>query len=175
MYTSTAFLCRRSCGIHYVRCHQMKRVLVALALLFSTSTFAGVSLYVGGTSYEIGTPSFFYCFVSTVSANLEPKGLGSRFPVLINKLSKGSVPVSELSELRRELKTIQTELALLPPSKVVWELERPEKQPPWGSDISKTITNLGNYFVTSDGKDLFNVLFKSISSAERNKSWLLLQ
>ncbi|WAH38665.1 Imm70 family immunity protein [Alicyclobacillus dauci] len=33
---------------------------------------------------------------------------------------------------------------------------------PWGTDITAEITSLSNYFVTSDGRDLFEVLFLAL-------------
>ncbi len=47
------------------------------------------------------------------------------------------------------------------------------KQPPWGKNISNDITNLSNYFVTSDGEDnsyrdmIFNALKK-----QKNCKWI---
>jgi len=40
------------------------------------------------------------------------------------------------------------------------------QQPPWGNDISEDITDLSNYFVTSEGEDLFDVLFKAFGRAK---------
>ncbi|MDE6662813.1 MAG: immunity 70 family protein [Lachnospiraceae bacterium] len=40
------------------------------------------------------------------------------------------------------------------------------KQPPWGSNISKDITDLSNYFVTSDGNDFLSVFFHALEKAK---------
>ena len=40
------------------------------------------------------------------------------------------------------------------------------QQPPWENDISEDITDLSNYFVTSEGDDLFDVLFEAFSVAK---------
>ncbi|CEN41377.1 conserved hypothetical protein [Capnocytophaga canimorsus] len=37
--------------------------------------------------------------------------------------------------------------------------------PPWGNDISEEITNMAEYFVTSDGKNLIDVLEKALKTA----------
>jgi hypothetical protein len=66
-----------------------------------------------------------------------------------------------------ELDQIREELRRLPPSDVVWDVEDRDKQPPWGDDISDDITDLGNYFVTEDGRDLFDVLIRRLDSAAR--------
>jgi len=136
---------------------------------------AGVSLHAASQTFGVGSPSFLHCFFSTVSANLETTGWGTRFPVLMNKLYQGNVSVAELPKLRNELNTVHKELKKYPPSKVVWDIERRELQPPWGDNISSHITDLSNYFVTSDGNDLFEILFKSITVAERSKVPLRIQ
>ena len=148
----------------------MTRILLAFTFLFTVAPVeAGVTLHAASQSFEVGSPPFLHCFFSTVSANLEPAGWGTRFPVLKNKLYQGNVPAKELPKLRNELNTAHKELKKYPPSKVVWDIENRELKPPWGENISKHITDLSNYFVTSDGKDLFNVLFKSIKVAEHSK------
>ena len=148
----------------------MKRILLAFVfLIILAPAEAAVSLHAASQSFEVGSPSFLHCFFSTVSANLEPAGWGTRFPVLMNKLYQGNVSVKDLPELRKEQNTVHKELNKYLPSKVVWDIENRDLKPPWGDNISKHITDLSNYFVTSDGKDLFNVLFKSIKVAEHSK------
>ncbi|WMT20747.1 Imm70 family immunity protein [Parageobacillus toebii] len=36
------------------------------------------------------------------------------------------------------------------------------KVPPWGDKISSKVTNLANYFATSDGKTFFEVLYNAM-------------
>jgi 2,3-bisphosphoglycerate-dependent phosphoglycerate mutase len=130
----------------------------------------GISVYVGRKSFELGAASFLHCFCSTVCSNLESSAWGSRFPVLMNKLYNGKVDITELSRLDEELRTITAELKSYGPDKVIWDIERPELQPPWGNNISQNITDLSNYFVTIDGKDLFSVLFQAIKLAMEKKN-----
>lgn len=153
----------------------MKRWFAVLLFSIALQANAGVSLYVGDQSQEVGAASFFLCFTSTVSVNLEPLGPGTRFPVLVRKFASGVVAPSELGALRVELQTIQQELSRLPPDKVVWDIKHRDKLPPWGANISPAITSLGNYFVTSAGEDLFKVLFVNISRAASAKRSLELR
>jgi len=37
----------------------------------------------------------------------------------------------------------------------VWDIDDQEAQPPWGKNVAKPITDLGNYFITSTGRDVF--------------------
>ena len=45
-------------------------------------------------------------------------------------------------------------------------IEDLSKQPPWGNDISEAITDLSNYFVTSDGEDFLTILFHALEKAK---------
>jgi 2,3-bisphosphoglycerate-dependent phosphoglycerate mutase len=50
----------------------------------------------------------------------------------------------------------------------VWDVEDRSKRPPWGDDISPDITSLANYFVTDDGRDLFEVFDEAVGYAARS-------
>ena len=45
--------------------------------------------------------------------------------------------------------------------------EHLSKQPPWGKNISNDITNLSNYFVTSDGEDFITIFFNALEKAKK--------
>jgi hypothetical protein len=118
----------------------------------------GLSIWVGKKRFEIGTPAFFKSFFSTVYVRVERLSWGSQFPVVMRSLYAGRVEPAEAPAARRELAEIRDHLRSYPPRDVVWDYERPEVNPPWGNDISPSITSLANYYVTSDGKDLIDVL-----------------
>ena len=65
-----------------------------------------------------------------------------------------------------ELHTVKKEFSHIPPQKIIWDIEDLSQQPPWGNDISEDITDLSNYFVTSEGDDLFDVLFEALDVAK---------
>lgn len=124
-----------------------------------------VGIRVHGIVDLLGAPDFVKAFFSTVSANLEPDGWGSRFPALMGPLYQGELPAERIDEVRSELATIRSELSEHRPSDLVWDIEDRSARPPWGDDISSEITSLGNYFVTMEGKDLFEVLDEALSFA----------
>ncbi|WP_219726630.1 Imm70 family immunity protein, partial [Vibrio vulnificus] len=69
-----------------------------------------VGIKVGCITDEIGTSDFFHAFFSTVSANLEVNGWGTRFPILMGKLYQGrlepnfaDIAIMELRQIHREL------------------------------------------------------------------------
>ena len=124
-----------------------------------------VVVKVGSVSDEIGAPSFLHCFFSTISAHCDGGRWGSRFPSLF-QLYEGRLPAKQAAAAFTELREAKLLLSKLPPSAVVWDIESPSAQPPWGTNISADITSLGNYFVSSTGRDLFSLLEDALKAAE---------
>ena len=124
-----------------------------------------VGIVVGGREYPIGSGSFFGAFFSTVCVRLESERWGARFPVVMNRLYSGHLAAGEAEAALSELDLIQQGLEAFPPSDLVWDFRDRSARPPWGDRISPDITSLGNYFVTSDGKDLFEVLRAALHQA----------
>lgn len=117
-----------------------------------------IGFKIGSIITEVGTADFLHAFFSTVSYRLEPGGWGSRFPALMNELFQGRIEAASANTALKELDTIQSELKEFMPGKVVWDIYDLKATPPWGNSISDQITSLSNYFVTSDGKDLIEVI-----------------
>ena len=115
--------------------------------------------------YEIGSGDFLFSFFSTVAHNLEGRKWGSRFPVIMKKVYSGQAEVELIDRAIEELNTIKKELKDFSPDKVVWDIEDMSAQPPWGDDISDDITDLSNYFVTSDGEDFITVFMNALLDA----------
>ena len=83
----------------------------------------------------------------------------------MNELYQGKLTNANVPNAKVELNTIESELKKLSPDKVIWDMEDPAKQPPWGKEISNQITDLSNYFVTSDGRDFLMILHKALDAA----------
>lgn len=124
-----------------------------------------IGLEVRNNWYEIGSSDFFYSFFSTIAAVLEKEAWGKRFPVIMTRLYNGCIEKTEMLEAKQELLTIQKELKLHSPKEIVWNYEDRTLSTPWGDNISDSITDLSNYFYTSDGEELFVVFFKAIDDA----------
>lgn len=124
-----------------------------------------VGLRVGEHREVIGTPGFLNAFFSTLVAVLEDGRRGSRFPALTVTLYAGELSAADVPEALGEARAAREELALHPPSEVRWDLDDPAARPPWGDDISSDITSLADYFVTSAGRDLFDVLVEVLDLA----------
>ena len=133
-----------------------------------------VGLKVDFLWYPIGTGDFVHSFFSTICYRLENQQWGSRFPYLMNNLYQGKLSHVDVNQALVELMDIRRELAAFTPDKVIWDIEDLGKQPPWGNDISSDITNLSNYFVTCDGGDLFEEIFKAFHESQAGEQNILL-
>lgn len=126
-----------------------------------------VSLRVGPIAYPIGRADFLGSFFDTVTVRLEGGTRGSRFPTLAALYRDGEL-TSDAAELARvELVNVERELWRHPPADVVWDIDKPDVSPPWGSDIADTITSLGDYFVTADGRQLIAVMDTALDASAR--------
>lgn len=115
--------------------------------------------------FPIGTGDFFHSFFSTICVNLENMNWGSKFPVVMKDMYAGYLSKEKLEIALKELKEIKLELSRISSEKIIWDAEDLNKTPPWGIHISEEITNLAQYFVTTDGKNLINVLEEAVEEA----------
>ncbi len=134
-----------------------------------------VHLRTNNLIYEIGSSDFFTSFFDTIEIRLTNRLFGKKYPVVLTDFYNGNLKYENLDKAEKELKDIQKRLKKFKPSKVVWDKYDLNKMPPWGNDISSDITDLSNYYVTSDGKDLFEVIFRAIEMAKSQKSGIIVE
>ena len=84
----------------------------------------------------------------------------------MKELYQGRLKNQDINEGMEELGRIKKELKKFPPSYVVWDAQDLKLTPPWGNNISSDITDLSNYFVTNDGRDLISVLNEAMEDAK---------
>lgn len=125
--------------------------------------------------YTIGTADFLHSFFSTVCGRLESGKWGSRYPYLMNELYQGVLPAEHLAAGADELAQIKQELAQFSPDQVIWDIDDRSLTPPWGDNISEDITDLSNYFVTSEGKDFLTVFAAALDKAQQRNAPLKIQ
>jgi len=123
-----------------------------------------VGFRVGSIIDEIGSSDFLHAFFSTISYHLEPGGWGTKYPELMNELYQGSLGHESAQKTINDLLDIREKLKEYPPAEVVWDIEYLDAIPPWGDNISVEITSLANYFVTSTGRDVFEVLLECLEA-----------
>lgn len=117
--------------------------------------------------YTIGGGDFLHAFFSTVCGRLENEQWGSKYPHIMRELYQGELPVEHLQQAEKELAQIKRGFAQLAPDQVIWDIEDRSLTPPWGDRISNSITDLGNYFVTSSGEDFLEVFHNALTKAQQ--------
>ncbi|MBU3026023.1 immunity 70 family protein [Zobellia galactanivorans] len=135
----------------------------------------GLHLRTGSFSYEVGRSDFLASFFDTIEIRLTKGLFGKKYPTVLNEFYNGNLKYENLERAEKELIDIQKRLKKHKPSKVVWDKFDLNKMPPWEGNISSHITDLSNYFVTSDGKDLFKVIFQAIETAKSEKSGITIE
>lgn len=120
--------------------------------------------------YQVGHSDFLHSFFSTISYHLEQNGWGTEYPFLLNELYNGKLENKNIDSAINELETIKKKLQEFNPSQVIWDIEDLSKRPPWGDNISKDITSLSNYFITSEGEDLIDMLTKALEKGQKTNS-----
>lgn len=125
-----------------------------------------VSLEVGPRFFEIGSSKFLHSFFSTVGYHLEKDGWGTRFPALMNELYLGKLPSNRVKEASRELACVAEELSRFQPKEAIWDIENLDARPPWGDNISSDVHTLADYFGTSDGEDLIEVMQRALKFSQ---------
>lgn len=128
-----------------------------------------VGFKVGFFWFEIGTQDFLHCFFSTVAVNLEESNWGSKFPIIMNELYQGHPDEKNVTGAVKELKSIKKKLKKFVPDKVVWDFDNLDLLPPWKNEICSDITDLSNYFVTSDGDDFITLFMHALEKAKELK------
>jgi hypothetical protein len=134
-----------------------------------------VSLRVRDRLYEVGSADFFHAYFGTVAMRLEDGNWGSRFPALMTDLYGGRLPAAKAPAALSELAAIRAELAEHPPEDVVWDAEDRAARPPWGDEISPEITSLADYFWTSRGEPLAQVIEGAVREAIRSGADLVVE
>lgn len=120
--------------------------------------------------YQVGHGDFLHSFFSTISYHLEQNGWGTEYPFLLNELYNGKLENKNIDSAINELGAIKKKLQDFSPSQVIWDIDDLSKSPPWGDNISKDITNLSNYFITSEGEDLIDMLMKALEKGQKTNS-----
>ena len=120
--------------------------------------------------YQVGTGDFLHSFFSTIAYNLEDGKWGTKYPFLMRELYGGILKEKHLNNVKDELEKIANELKKISVDKAIWDIDDLSKPMPWGNNISPDITDLSNYFITSDGDDLITIIHHAIDKAVELKS-----
>mgnify|MGYP003617394503 CR=1 FL=1 len=134
-----------------------------------------VGLFVDPLFYKIEHGDYLNAFFSTITYHLEHNMRGSVYPY-VKKFYDGVIDFKDIDKLSEELIEIKEKLKFFEPDKIMWDNENLSLTPPWGNNNAKRITNLSNYFYTSNGgKDLFEIFFKAFESAKEIEENIIIQ
>ncbi len=125
-----------------------------------------ITLHTKTQTFEIGTSDFFRSFFDSIDYHLTRRFFDKKYPTILGEFQQGYLTFNNLDKAEKELRLSQKKLDKYNPSELIWDKYNLGKKPPWGDNISKDITSLSNYFVTSDGKDLFGVIYEAIEQAK---------
>lgn len=121
-----------------------------------------LDLQVGDDHWRLGSAEVLHAFFSTISVRLEPQGWGTRFPALMDELYQGELAPGRVETALSELLLARRELALRPPSQVVWDADAPDAPAPWGDAVAGGAPDLSRCFYSDEGRDLFDVLLAGL-------------
>jgi hypothetical protein len=119
--------------------------------------------------------------MNTVLAGTSNRIRSTRFTAISAVVDRSSICVGKFSaDLKTRFQNQRTKptglsdakrkLTKLPSTAVVWDIDDRLAQPPWGMNIASTIASLGNYFVSSAGRDLFELLEEALSASAAENS-----
>ena len=124
--------------------------------------------------FQLGSVHLLNAFFSTVAVRLEKKVWGSRFPVIMTKLTKGKLTYYESQNALEELEIIKKELQELSIEEVIWNINDQTISEPNGFKVDENTTNLSNYFKTINNEDLLSILYEAFSDSISLKEDLII-
>ena len=103
-------------------------------------------------SSEIGDNDLLFSFYSTICLNL--KKSRNEINDAIRFLDSGKCNASDCLSVARQFNLIRDKLSLISTDKIVFDMNDPNRIPPWKDNISPVVTSCGNFYTTNDGKDM---------------------
>lgn len=128
-----------------------------------------VGVTVGSITDELGARSFVHSFFSTISVHCEPTGWSSRFPHLMNELYQGRFAARERLARARGTAAGQSDPEQFAPDGCGVGHREPPVQTAWGDTIASHITSLGDYFVSSTGREVFGILEEALAASAKEQ------
>lgn len=118
----------------------------------------------GRVETEVGSKELVHSLFSTVAVRLEGGKWGSRFPVVMNQLSKGSLTHEHCQAAMAEMKTIRQELQKFKPDQVVFDAKDLKAKPANIADIILHLGTLATCHTTIGGRSLIDEIVDNLES-----------
>lgn len=123
-----------------------------------------ICLRLGAEAAIVGLEAQFYALMSTVSINLEPRGWGTKYPMLMRRLYPGLLNAADVRAALEELADIDGKLAKLKPAHLVWDITDRVAQPD-PAQVWLGAPCLGDVFRAPNGERMMDVLRMALITA----------
>ena len=149
--------------------------MLGIAKVLIAGTVFILKIYVGQDSHELGDEGLLNSFYSTVAVRLEDGKWGSRFPVIMNELSKKKLKYDRAAAALKELSVIEREFRERPPGDIVWDFKNRDARPPWSEALHRDVGTLDNCFITVEYKNLLKIFRKMLDQSRRMHETVYIQ
>lgn len=133
-----------------------------------------VTLRVGSWEQPLNRPEVVEAFFGTLTYRLEPKGKGTRFPVLVRQLFASRLAPASVPAALAELAQATDELRQLPADKAVVSHLDLRRFPDHGQPVDQGAKNLADLFIARDGRPILAILEGALREGERSRRPVLL-
>ncbi len=133
-----------------------------------------INLRAGAEVIGVGNESQFYALMSTISLNLEPRGWGTKYPMLMRRLYPGQLNASDVRYALEEIVEISDKLSKLKADKLVWDITAPTSRAD-ESQVWMGAPSLLEVFRTSDGERALDAIKRALISAMKRNTDLYVE
>jgi hypothetical protein len=126
-----------------------------------------VGLLIDNVIYDLGPPDLVHAVFSTIGANLEKTGWGTRYPTLLRELYQGELDSTSAQAALAEIRQVRRELGGKRPQFAIWDIEDLHHHIPKGPQVWEKAPNLSEYFRTASGRNFLEVLEELLELLEK--------
>jgi hypothetical protein len=126
-----------------------------------------VGLFIDNVLYDLGPPDIVHAVFSTIGANLEETGWGTRYPRLLRDLYSGELNARDAQAALAELRNIREELKGRSPHFAIWDFRKIKQHVPDVPQVWKKAPNLSEFFRTTTGRSFLEVLEELLELLEK--------
>jgi len=128
-----------------------------------------IGLRAGNEIIGVGNESQFYALMSTISVNLEPRGWGTKYPMLMRHLYPGQLSAADVRYALEEIVDIIDKLTKLKADRLVWDITDPTLRPD-EKQVWLGAPNLLDVFRTADGECAMEAMKRALIIAMKKNT-----
>lgn len=135
---------------------------------------AQIGLRTGSEVFGVGNEAQFYSLMSTISVNFEPRGWGTKYPMLMRRLYPGQLNASDVRAALEELVDIESKMSKLKVDKLVWDITSPLTRAD-ETQVWLGAPSLLDAFRTPDGERALEVIKHALILAMKKTSDVMVE